>query len=78
MSERDLIIFQVKMRTIENDGLSHKAQKISLRNAGSRLLSNHATQRQERETNGLRHLMIAPPTLLVPGLLLPEHAMENR
>jgi hypothetical protein len=68
----------MKMRTIESDGLSHKAQKISLRNAGSRILLNPATQRQEQETKDLRHLLIAPPTQLVLGLLPLEHAMENR
>jgi hypothetical protein len=77
MSERNESI-KMEMRTIESGQLSHRAQRISLRNAGSRFPSTRATRRQEQETNNLKHLMIVPLTPLVPGLLPPEHDKKNR
>ena len=68
----------MEMRTIESGGLSHRAPKISLHNAGSRFLSTRATRPQEQETNNPKHLVIVPPTPLVPDLLLPEHDKKNR
>ena len=66
-----------KLRTIEGGEVSHRARTISLRNAGSRFLSTPATLHQEQERNDQKHLMIALPPPLVPGLLLQEHAMES-
>ena len=68
----------MEMRTIESGRLSHRGQKISLRNAGNRFLSTRPTRRQEQEKNDLKHSMIVPLTPLVPGLLLPEKDRKNR